>query len=576
MGRVTFGRVPEECLGAKESHVPLSRFLPILEAYAEIWDVEIFADWPVFLPKPPENDGRVITVNFFHEYVLPVTPAEKYNNLHKVFHFDFGTPVQRLASSLPWGQPCGGFHDFDGTLLCHVEKKSMFIDFEFLRNCWDGHETVLQILLAWGLSKMVTRTGRLEDLMQGERFSKYIEKQCAADEESTVEKYIEHQNKLMQKAVIEYRSGLEATLRSSVGTEANYASLFRAHEELEAFDRQIKASISRIDLEKDFERLRALDGVKNVRVEGGRIIVVTHPLVQMYPPPSMVENHPTAPYDVGSIEFTINTEMETHGGIEFRPVVFGSYRNAFFGPNICFGQGGDGLNTVLSKLLITYKIPDIAALILTFFRFVHAAPAVFGDGDRMAMNHMKATDSFDDSAENWNLQKQAYIALGVERLSMRSQAGRQAELTALKVRIETEFASLKKSWDSASELKRLINYLMLSSDTMPLRVESTLQELKKNQTFLGIDMHGGFRIWFYQPHVFRYPSVLWVDVHGVIRLISFYNDYGQVGHSLISDLDSHNLDCEKLFEHAAQGEYDKVLNDVLLITHGWKVQGRPR
>ena len=569
MSRVSIGLSPSE--DRVPAYFSISKFLPILEDYADIWDVDIVAGRShQGFPLASSSTGETVAVNFFHEE----ESYTEYRTLYGVKSFALGhvfkEEIRCLNVSLFRGSKRHEFYDFDDSLLAHTDDQSVNFDFDFLRTCWDGHEDVLRIILAWGLSQALSHT-HIRDVRDG--FAEYVKKQCAARVDEERSKFIATHQQIAKKCIQAYEEKLGVAVAASVENEARCVA---ANQELEGFialDLDTIGVPSTEQFESDFERLRNLSGVARVEV-ADNIWVTTRRLEQICPPPSEVmhSRYVSKAYDIGSIKFSIDPSCDSFYGLTFRVHQAGAYRNAYLNGavNICLGNNimAGGMNLTIGKLLVKYKIPDVAALVLTFFRFVNTVPR---ESEKMPslpeLDDCDAASSLDEcSEEDWKREKQAYVALMQRVAKKRGKVDRDAMLQELQVKQSTTFAALKKCWEAAAELE-LIRQRVKANETMrEERAHELLDKLEKHPVVLGFDMHGGMRIWFNQKSVFLCPTLLWISEKGVARLISFVESYGQArNHAILWDWNGDT----KAVEYIARGEYAELVSCVMQITNYW-------
>ncbi|TSC62864.1 MAG: hypothetical protein G01um101448_525 [Parcubacteria group bacterium Gr01-1014_48] len=575
MRRVTISRAPEDFTKHEGRYVSLFRFLPLLQEFATLWDTDIEADWPYFEPPPqPPYDSSTVKVHFFHEFVSP-QHSVKYKELQGVFDFRFtNSVVCRTAPEYVADFDTYMLRDFDGALVCHTQGRSLYIDFDFLRSVWIQHETVLQILLAWGIAHMMAEYE--QEVSQGvqERFTNFVRVRCNLAQQNLEAHLAKYGQETMHTTLEQYENRLQDAVREASRVEARYVEASREYAEFDAFNREFLASISRQKLGEDFDRFRALEGVRSIRVENDTIIVATKLLTQMYPPPALAtKDRPTTAFNVGSVEFAINVWGDHPLHISFRPLEWGTHVNKYFVASMCFGGEGSGFIHIMSKFMATYNTPDLVAHVLTFFRVVNAPPNPINAEHYEYWKKIPLKENiFIEGEENWQREKDQYIALGVKRLEAIESSERSTKLSELKEAVETEFTNLRKCWDAAYSLKCLKDHLTSTLRLAPVNLYATMQKLQKNPAFIGIDTRDKIGIWFTAPQVFRYPALLWVREDGSIRLVSFYEDYEQENHALVLTKGKCALEhraYRRLLTHAAHGRYDAVLDDVLEIVATW-------
>ncbi len=566
MGRVTIGRSPGKDIA--DMYFPISRFLPILEDYAHIWDVDIIAQWPQRADLVRAWwDAKIITINFFQEKVVP----EEYTTKISILGYALKDHIRCAKEGIVTGTGNPKFFDFTDDLLAHTGSRSVNIDFDFLRTCWDAHEEVLRIILAWGLTHGVVDP--YNSLARGDRFAEYITKRCTETVEDKRTRFTHFQRDVAKKSVKNYEEKLCTAVGLSVEHETAYVEVCRQLEELIALDLEAVDDLQKEQFETDFDRLRNLNGIAKVWVVGGKIFVVTRRLEQTYPPPSqIVFNEVSKIYDVGSIRFFINPSYESYAGIEFNIDKHGAYKNAYLlnSATVCLGTNAaqGGMNMALGKLLSKYKIPDVVALILTFFRFVNAQPVVNADFTAAPLNERDET-LVEYTDEDWGREKEAYTELLMSTMRNRGKKEREKILDGLTLKQASAAAELWKCWTAATELERFRLRIQARAKVIEERALALLEKVEKNPAVLGFDMEHGFRIWFMQRNVFMYPSLLWIQENGTVRLISFLESHGSArNHAVLWEWSGNTRPSE----FVARGEYAEVLGCVMQVTANWLAQ----
>ncbi len=580
MSFVTIGRAPEQYPENKELYVPLTSFLPILEEYAEIWETKIVADWPDFEPEPQQHTlDHQVTIHFFHEYesILPQEhDASPYTDLTKIFDFPFHKPIAHIKlTDASYDVVTRIFHDFDGIPVCYMKGRSVYIAFDFLRSCWSDHSTILQLILTWIFAQDMS--GCPPNESGKERFLQNLQRQHRETKVASAQDVIERQKKDVHLSVSEYQTKLTKEIQESALLETKYIDAIRAHRELEIFDREFELSVSKRDLGRDFDRIRRLEGVRNIRIHGKMVIIATHPLTQTYPPPGVTSKDiEVTEYDVGSVQFSIDTSCDITNGIGFQTIESGTHRNNYYNTTICFGTGVDGLNMTLSKLLALYKIPDVVAYILTFFRVVDAIPVKITEETTKAWsNALRPVDTLilNESEAQWERAREQYIALGVVKLAAIGQKERTEKLAQLQMLEFAAFHDLRNCWERTQTLRRLKDHIAFRRESIPAHVEQVLSMLEDNAVFLKLDCDGGIRIWFFEPFLFSYPALIWLRENRSTRVIAFSENYRQELHTVVVHPDSSPeiQDYQQLLLHAVTGMYNDVLNDVLRIVSRWRI-----
>ncbi len=571
MSRVTIRRSPGKRIAG--TYFPISMFLPILEDYAHIWDVDIIAQWPKYQNgKGLICKEKTVIINFFHEKDPAVDDLDLRGVKSSAFGYVFADEVAcvkpNIYSGLTRIQRLELF-DFDDTLLAHVDHEggeSITIDFDFLRTCWDGHEDVLRIILAWGLSQT---SAKLDSFAQVDRFAEYLKKRSAQIIANERSKFVCYQQQVARESVEYYVGKLSESVRRSVESEAWYVRATRRLEEFDAVSLEIVDAVKSDQFADDFDRMRNLFGVAKISIEHGRIIIMTHRLEQIYPPPYAegFSGEVSRVYDVGSIKFTIDPAYGSYHGIEFEIYENGEYKNAYFQGkgNMCLGTSTvhGGMNMTVAKLIIKFKIPDIVALILTFFRFVHAEPVKNPDfiGEEEEYNHVSAR-----TEEAWKLEKQAYVEVMVDIVKKQGKRERDTIRGELSTEQMNAFSAAKNCWIAAAELERVRLRIGARAVYVAEEALELVDELEKHPAVLGFDLQHGLRIWFEHRNVFMFPSLLWIQENGSVHLVTLLTSHGRARNNAV--LWDWRGD-KAAMELVAYGEYADLVFRVMELTTYW-------
>ena len=584
MGSVTIGRSPSENPPEQKAaslYYPISKFKQILEDYARIWDINIIAEWPETCAlAPAHGDSKSVTLHFFHEK-MSESRAIGYTIKNSVLGHVCTEEIRCVFVTVPNSVYRIEFNDFDDSLLAHVQRESIYIDFDFLRTCWDGHEDVLRIILAWGLAQLMVMSFDVTE--RADRFTEYVKALYAEMILEERKKFVLFQQDIAKKAIAYYEQELLVSVRSSIEYEAAHVEATRQLEEFIALDLDAIDEVERKQFEADFDRLRHLVGVAKIKIANGRIFVATNRLEQVYPPPALAHmfKERTKEYDVGSIEFSIDPLSEQHAEIDFRTLVAGAYRNTHFTSSvICLGSNAaaGGMNFVMDKLLVKCKIPDVVASILTFFRVVNMRPTPSSNFNAMEqMQPLRDTGriasvfSVIEYAEtDWKQEKPAYVALMENVVRQRGKKEREKVLNDLRSKQTIAFSNVKRCWEAAADLERVRRHVVARFMAIEARAHLLLDALEKHSAVLGFDMHNdGLRIWFRHDSVFKYPSILWIQKDGVVRLVQIWGMIGCAkNHVILWDWNGRKRPTELV----ARGEYAELVSHVMDVMSNWLAQ----
>lgn len=506
-----------------ESLLPIERFIPTLEHFSEIFETPLVACVEQEHVQPHEFTEREVFIHFF--YRTTTGAGNEETTITSVFGYKSSRPLRCWKPHITHN-PQKPLRDLAGTLVAHREKRSIFIDFDFLQNSWNGHEDVLWLIL-WYLLPYVLPYPSAEYQKTAGLFAKYLRNHIYQREEPKQIAFTQFRTKALEQTATTCDSDIKHTTEKMLETETIYMNTVSETAKVEEFLRWLPNKIPTDEvLGKEFDSLHNLPDVLRVEVlpseekTKGTIRLSTQRLFQMIPPPPKKGKR----YDIGSFDVYINPfaalnpVTATASAIYIQQRDPGPHKKLYIEETSCLGNKQDtGLNYAAVQLWAEAQIVPLVHLIFTFFKFDTKIPipnTSFSSQKELSAPLPKTTE------EEYQRERERYIEFMKEVLSFRLSQDARKKLEELQKQRADSLQELCNLRVRREELKTFLRFLKEKFNQTREDSPAILQEVLSHPAVIGVEINEGLRVWLYNGQSIPFPRLLWITAGGLIRLIS--------------------------------------------------------
>ena len=552
----------------QENLIPVERFLPILERFSDMFDVPLVAYLPARLGTAFDIGNWPIYIHFFYRITTGVSAANE-SSVSEVFDYTSSRPL-RCWNPHPSQHLSFALTDLRGTLIAHRDKRSIFIDFDFLQSSWDGHEDMLSLILWYLMPRYSSSRG-----------TKAIGELCAEDFRRSLAGG--------EKAVAFSQFFLESIKRSLNGCadekdnvsgdiadlEKSYMGSMREIRIKEEYLEWLPGKmLSDEALGEEFDSILRLPDVLRIEVFGRpdlgndkektKIKIFTRQLVQRIPPPPQKGES----YDIGSyninlypfVEFDPRHAVSAAINIESREP--GTHQKQYIAGSTCLGNKPDtGLNYSAAQLWAIASMFPLTKLVLTFLKYDTKRPnpkPMYGWGESKPLSSSVS----ELSGEEYGLERNRYIELMKRVRQSRLDRSVFKVLTELKEQAAVNLSGLYQKRVRIAELETFFLFLREKLGTAREESSRVFQELVAHPAVLGVEMKGGLRVWLYGGENINFPRLLWITPAGLLRVLSADDFNGKISNHGFAFKSCGEEEAIRRF--LAGGDYVQALNAILV------------
>lgn len=534
--------------------IPIERVLPVFERYADIFDTPITVYVPEDSQVPTSIPGRV-SVHFLspsNTANIELEPA-----LNSVLGYKSSVPLRRFRKKYSVCSPnyTNHFYDFSGYSLAHAASRSIFIDFDFFRDSWNGQEDVLSLILHALMAYIFSG----ESLRHaGSSLARLLKEEFGADRENKKAAFRKEAEALFSNAVASYTDNLQQSANELAVKESELISLKRAMWELEEYiAREDNRQANDEMFNKEFDEILRQKGVGKIEIDEHSITVLTTRLEQLVPLEG--DWFRKTPHDIGSFSIYISRDSHAHHGISVYQRARGEFVAAFTGSNICFGSNTQtGFNVNLDKMMADRDISAVITLVLTFLIVVNSRPAPtarkLDEEERLA----DMTVDFPEAEKEEARGKYVAMMHQIRGNDLRSQAKRNLnELGTKENRLSAQYSSVRVIF---AERRAFLAHVKNRLSEIAQSAGKNFDELSSRQEVRNIEVRGGIRIWIYNDGLFYYPALLWFEPNSFPRIFWSHLLFGvSIDHSGSFPEDLR----ESIMKDLIKGDLGRVLNAII-------------
>lgn len=506
-----------------ENLLPIERFVPTLEHFSEIFETPLVACVEQELVQPRELTERELFIHFFYRTTTGAGNQEK--SISNIFGYTSYRPLRCWKPHVTHNisKP---FRDFAGTLVAHKEKKSIFIDFDFLQDSWSGHEDVLWLIL-WYLLPPIFPYHSPEYQKRVERFVKYLRDDICREEKTKQTAFTQFRTKALEQAATACDNDTKHTSEKILDTETTYMKAISEAAKVEEFLGWLPNKIPADEvLGQEFDALHKLPDILRVEVFPsmgeikGKICLRTQRLSQMIPPPPKKGTR----YDIGSFDIDINPFADLtpatviNNAIHIQQRDPGRYHKLYIKNVSCLGnKESTGLNYAAAQLWAEAQIVPLAHLIFTFLKFDTKAPI---QNISLDWQEELRTPSSKATEEEYQRERERYIEFMKDVLSFRLSHDARKKLSELQKQRADSLQELCNLRVRSKELKTFLLFLKEKFNQTREDSPAILQETLSHPAVMGTEVKDGLRVWLYNGQSIPFPRLLWITEDGLIRLLA--------------------------------------------------------
>lgn len=550
--------------------VSIDKFLPILGTFADIFEVSLTACVHQEREKARDSKDNTLFIHFFYRTTTGESGANE-SGISEVLNYSSLRPL-RYWKSYPYQSQPYALRDFKGITIAHRDQKSIFIDFDFLQNSWNGHEDVLFLIL-WYLIPAHYAPSSEKFLRGGERLAEYLRNRFTKTRKKEEDAFSEFLLVTLKDALATCESQTIQITEKIITAEEVYMRIQREVKELEEYLQWLPAKLPDDEtLGKEFDALGKLPDIVKVKVhhtdEGTHIRLSTRRLIQMIPPPPQKGKR----YEIGSFVIHIYPSAEINPSSNIPGAIFikqnqdeqGPYQKQHIDKQSCLGNKVDrGLNYAAARLWAEASMGPLVQLILTFLKFdVH--PPMENSGYKPGTKKPEPDVINKVSQETHALERERYIDLMKKVRKDRLMNHTAKNLAELLNKADTELGDLIRSRIRLEELKTLLRFLREKLGQAKEEGPRMFKELALNPAVVGIELRNGLRVWLYDGKNITFPRILWITSSGLIRLLAVHDFNGKaLEHAITFGSTPEEETARNLL---AEGNYPQLLAKIVDLT----------